>query len=60
MDYLQVPIKIVKDAVLEYRIIGPSDTEPTPAEGYKIDPESIEFTGIVSGKFWIEYRIIEA
>jgi hypothetical protein len=59
VSYLQVPIKIVKDAVLEYRVIGPSDTEPTPAEGYTVDPESIEVTG-VEGKFWIEYRIIES
>lgn len=59
MDYLRVPIKIVKDAVLEYRIVGPSDTTPTPAEGYTIDPEPITF-GDFPGKFWIEYRIIEA
>lgn len=58
MDYLKVPIKIVKDAVLEYRIVGPSDTTPTPAEGYLIDPEPIAIAG-VDGKFWIEYRIIE-
>lgn len=58
MSYLQVPIKIEKDATLEYRIIGPSDTEPTPAQGYQIDPEPIEVSG-VKGKFWIEYRIIE-
>lgn len=59
MDYLKVPIKIVKDAVLEYRIVGPSDTTPTPAEGYTIDPEPISIVGI-DGKFWVEYRIIEA
>lgn len=59
MGYLQVPVKILKDAVLEYRIVGPSDTAPTPAEGYTIDPESISIAG-VDGKFWVEYRIIEA
>lgn len=57
MSYLQIPIKIMKDATLEYRIVGPSDTAPTPAAGYQIDDESIEITGL--GKFWIEYRVIE-
>jgi hypothetical protein len=58
VSYLQVPIEIVKNATLEYRIVGPSETQPTPAQGYLIDPESIEVAG-VEGKFWIEYRIIE-
>ena len=60
MDYLQVPVKIVKDAVLEYRIVGPSETQPTPAEGYTIDPEPITLGDLIPGKFWVEYRIIEA
>ena len=55
MSYLQVPIKI--DGILEYRVVGPSDTAPTPADGYKIDPEPIEITGL-EGKFWVEYKII--
>lgn len=55
MSYLQVPIKI--DATMEYRVIGPSDTAPTPAEGYQIDSEPIEIPN-VEGKFWIEYKII--
>ncbi len=59
VSYLTVPIQIVKDAVLEYRIVGPSDTEPTPEEGYLIDPEFLEIEG-VEGKFWTEYRIIES
>lgn len=58
MSYLQVPIKLEKDAMLEYRVVGPSDEEPEPAEGYSIDPDPIEITG-VPGKFWIEYKIIE-
>lgn len=58
MSYLQVPIEIVKNATLEYRIVGPFETQPTPAQGYQIDPESIEIAG-VDGKFWIEFRIIE-
>lgn len=58
MSYLQIPIEIVKDATMEYRIIGPSDTKPTPAEGYEIDPEPIEIPN-APGKLWIEYRIIE-
>lgn len=58
MSYLQVPIKIEKDAVLHYRVVGPSETEPTPADGYAIDSESIEISG-VEGKFWIEYKIVE-
>ena len=60
MDYLKVPIKIVKDAVLEYRFVGPSETAPTPAPGYTIDPEPITFGALIPGKFWIEYRVIEA
>lgn len=58
MSYLQVPIKIEKDAVLHYRVVGPSETEPTPADGYIIDEESIEIPG-VPGKFWVEYKIVE-
>lgn len=57
MSYLQVPIKVVTDAVMEYRIVGPSDTPPTPADGYTIDPEAIEIDGVPS-KFWMEYKII--
>lgn len=56
--YLQVPIKITKNAILEYRIIGPSETQPTPAQGYIIDPDPVEVAG-VDGKFWVEFRIIE-
>lgn len=59
MSYLQVPVKIEKDAVMHYRLVGPSDTEPTPAEGYLIDPEPVEIQGI-PGKFWTEYKIVEA
>jgi len=59
VSYLQVPVKLVKDATMEYRIVGPSDTKPTPVEGYSIDPEPIKIQG-VEGKFWIEFRIIEA
>lgn len=58
MSYQQIPIKIEKDATLEYRIVGPSDEAPTPAEGYSIDPDPVEING-VPGKFWVEYRIIE-
>jgi len=58
VSYLQVPVKIEKDAVMHYRIVGPSDTKPTPADGYMIDPEPIEIAG-VSGKFWIEFKIVE-
>lgn len=57
VSYLQVQIKIVSDATMEYRIVGPSDTKPDPALGYTIDPESIEISGI-AGKFWVEYKII--
>ena len=56
-DYLQVKVTVA--AVLEYRVVGPSDTAPTPATGYKIDPEPVEVAG-VPGKFWIEYRVILA
>lgn len=54
MSYLQVPVKV--DATLEYRIVGPSETQPTPATGYLIDPEPIEVAN-VEGKFWVEYKI---
>ena len=54
MSYLTVPVKTIK--TMTYRIVGPSDTAPTPADGYTIDPEPIEISG-VEGKFWIEYRI---
>ncbi len=57
VSYLSVPIKVETDATMQYRIIGPSDTPPTPAEGYIIDPEPIEIEG-VEGKFWIEFKII--
>lgn len=55
MSYLSVPVKI--NATMEYRVVGPSDTAPEPAEGYQIDPEPIEIEG-VEGKFWVEYKII--
>jgi hypothetical protein len=57
MSYLQVPVKIVSDAIMSYRIVGPSDTAPTPAPSYTIDPEPIEIPN-VEGKFWTEYKII--
>ena len=57
MSYLQVPVKIVSDATMEYRIVGPSDTQPTPATGYTIYPEPIEIP-TVPGKFWVEYKIV--
>ena len=57
MSYLEVPIKLVSDATMSYRIVGPSDTKPDPALGYTIDPEPIEIAG-VEGKFWTEYKII--
>lgn len=56
MSYLQVPVKVLVDKVMEYRLVGPSDTAPTPASGYAIDPEPVEIVG-VPGKFWIEYKI---
>ena len=59
MSYLQVPVKIASDATMEYRIIGPSDTQPTPATGYTIYPESMENPNF-EGKFWVEYRVISA
>jgi len=52
-----VPIKVLTDAVMEYRVVGPSSTAPTPAAGYTIDPEPIEIDG-VEGIFWIEYKIV--
>ncbi|MBA7489826.1 hypothetical protein ES702_00360 [subsurface metagenome] len=57
MSYLQVPIKIISDAIMEYRIVGPSDTKPDPALDYTIDPEPIEIPN-TEGKYWIEYKII--
>ena len=57
MSYLQVPVKVVVDATKEYRLVGPSDTPPTPSTGYVIDPEPIE-TPTVEGKYWLEYKII--
>ena len=61
MDYLQVPIKVIKDATLEYRFVGPSDTQPTPATGYTIDPQPIDLSSLgIPGKLWIEYKVIEA
>jgi len=56
VSYLQVPVKVLVDKVMEYRLVGPSDTAPTPASGYAIDPEPVEIVG-VPGKFWIEYKI---
>ena len=56
MSYLTVPVEVVVTKTMEYRIVGPSDTAPTPASGYSIDPEPIEISG-VKGKFWIEYKI---
>ena len=57
MSYLQVPVKVVTDATMSYRIVGPSDTPPIPEEGYIIDPEPVEIVGI-EGKFWVEYKIV--
>lgn len=57
MSYLEVPVKI--DATMSYRIVGPSDTPPTPATGYTIDPDPIQVSGS-SDKYWLEYRIISA
>jgi len=54
VSYLTKTVKI--NATMEYRLVGPSDTAPTPADGYKIDPEPIEIAG-VEGKFWLEYKI---
>lgn len=59
MSYLTVPVEVLVAKTMEYRIVGPSDTSPTPAEGYTIDAEPIEIEG-VEGKFWIEYRVISA
>jgi hypothetical protein len=58
VSYLSVPVEVTVQKTMEYRVVGPSDTEPTPAEGYNIDPEFIEISG-VDGKFWIEYRILD-
>ena len=57
MSYLQVPIEIVSEATMEYRIIGPSEMPPTPTTSYTIDPDPVEMPS-VEGKFWIEYKII--
>ena len=56
MSYLSVPVTVCESKVMEYRIVGPSDTAPTPATGYTIDPEPIIIVG-AEGKFWIEYKI---
>ena len=57
MSYLQVPVKIEVDGTMEYRLVGPIDTPPTPVEGYTIDPESIEIPNS-EDKYWMEYKII--
>ena len=57
MSYLEVPVKLVTDAIMSHRLVGPSETIPTPAPGYTIDPEPIEIAG-VEGKFWTEYKIV--
>ena len=56
MSYQQIPVKIEVYVMMECRLVGPSETPPTPEEGYIIDPEPNEISGI--GKFWIEYKII--
>jgi len=56
VSYLQTPVKVISDAVMEYRFLGPSDTMPTPAAGYSIDPEPVENPNF-EGKFWVEYKI---
>ena len=57
MSYQQIPVIIEVNAIMHYRIVGPSDTPPTPETGYIIDPEPIEISD-VNGKFWIEFKII--
>ena len=56
VSYTTVPVTVKVTKTMTYRIVGPSDTAPTPADGYTIDPEPIEISG-VEGKFWIEYKI---
>ena len=57
MSYLEVPIKVISDGTMSYRLVGPSESAPTPATGYTIDPEPVELPN-VEGKFWIEYKTI--
>lgn len=40
---------------VEYNLVGPSDTEPTPTTGFTVLPTPIEIDGI---KMWVEYRIV--
>ena len=56
VSYTKLPIVVLQNATLEYRLLGPSDTPPTPAVDYTVDPEPIEVAGI-PGKFWLEYKI---
>ena len=56
MSYLQVPIEIISNGTMEYRIVGPSEMPPTPASGYTIDPDPVEMPN-VPGKYWVEYKI---
>lgn len=56
VSYLTLPVMVCEVKTMEYRIVGPSDTAPTPATGYAIDPEPIEIAG-TEGKFWVEYKI---
>ena len=55
MSYLEVPVKV--NGTMSHRLVGPSETPPTPTEGYIIDPEPIEIPN-VEGKFWTEYKIV--
>jgi len=56
VSYQQIPVKVEVDGTMHARFVGPSETAPTPAEGYTIDPESVEIS-TVPGKFWVEYKI---
>jgi len=58
VSYLQIDVAISKSAKLDYRLVGPSASQPIPPEGYKIDPEPILVEG-VQGKYWLEYKITE-
>lgn len=40
---------------IEYNILGPSDTEPTPTTGFTLLPTPIQLDSI---KYWVEYRIV--
>lgn len=40
---------------VEYSIVGPCDTAPTPTTGFTVLPTPIQIDGI---KYWIEYRVI--